>query len=67
MDKMNHRHQIKTTRTVGWTHCVAEGCYCGAAHGGVTHVDTCSCGAERRTESNGRHTARGPWEAREAL
>jgi hypothetical protein len=33
----------------------------GAAHGGVTHVDCCSCGAERRTESNGTHVQRGAW------
>lgn len=32
-----------------------------AAHGGVCIVDTCSCGAERRTNVNGRHVEPGEW------
>jgi len=60
-----HRHRPveSESRTVGWTHCVVPGGCSGAAHGGVVHVDACSCGATRKTERNGRHVGRGPWEA----
>lgn len=35
---------------------------CGpAAHGGVTVVETCSCGARRRINVNGRHVENGTW------
>lgn len=59
-----HRPELSLTHTVGWTACVAKPSrYCsGASHGGVTFVETCSCGATRRTESNGRHVERGAWE-----
>lgn len=56
-----HKHRANTERTVGWTQCIAAGGCSGAAHGGVTHIDTCMCGAERRTESNGRHERSGRW------
>lgn len=58
-----HRPVARLARTVGWTGCVAtRDAYCnGASHGGVTHVDTCHCGATRMTESNGRHSERGAW------
>jgi hypothetical protein len=46
---------------IGWTHCVAGGNCSGAAHGAVTIVETCSCGAKRYTESNGRHSKSGGW------
>jgi len=32
-----------------------------AAHGNVTLVETCRCGAERRTNVNGRHAEQGSW------
>jgi hypothetical protein len=32
------------------------------AYGGVCHIDTCTCGAVRRTNSTGRHSERGPWQ-----
>lgn len=32
-----------------------------AAHGGICRVDVCACGAQRRTNINGRHTERGQW------
>ena len=58
-----HKHKAipSQERTVGWTHCVAGGSCSGASHGGVTFVDYCACGAERKTECNGRHSARGAW------
>lgn len=32
-----------------------------AAHNGVTQIDFCLCGAERRVNINGDQTERGPW------
>ena len=32
------------------------------AHGGICRVDTCSCGAIRRTNINGANYERGTWE-----
>lgn len=63
MTHHTHRAVSSMSRTVAWTHCVARpgvGCS-GAAHGGVTHVDRCRCGAERETEINGLHVVRGAW------
>lgn len=63
---VGHRHRAVRHRTVGWSGCVGRighrsmNCS-GASHGGVVHVDACACGAERRTESNGRHETVGPW------
>jgi len=36
-----------------------------AAHGNVCVIDTCSCGAERRTNRNQGHLERGTWTAPE--
>ncbi len=65
-----HTHRAVPTehRTVGWSHCVAGEPDCGAAHGAVVHVDHCRCGAMRKVETNGRHSASTGWvepEARE--
>lgn len=59
---MAHRHRAHTSR---------DRCYSGpvkepanpAAHGNICVIDTCRCGAERRTNINGRHVERGPWES----
>jgi hypothetical protein len=56
-----HRAVKRKSRIIGWTHCVTGRADCGAAHGGVTHVDNCRCGATRKTESNGRRKASGGW------
>ena len=62
---MAHTHKEISSTTRGWTHCVnGDGCS-GAAHGGVTYREVCSCGAERLVESNGRHRNEGPWLERE--
>ena len=57
---MAHRHQVKTSATYGYNGSVAQP-ENRAAHGGVVHVDTCSCGAVRKTNSNGRHVERSTW------
>jgi hypothetical protein len=63
--KAKHRHRVKTCATVGWNHCVAatrgEKACDGMAHGGVVFIEHCACGAERQTESNGRHENKGAW------
>jgi len=33
-----------------------------AAHGNITAIDYCRCGATKRTNINGRHLERGKWE-----
>jgi hypothetical protein len=32
------------------------------AHGGVTYVETCACGAAKVVNRNGRHAEHGPWD-----
>ena len=57
-----HKHKMKTEVTRAWAYCVNPHSGCsGAAHGAVTRVQTCSCGATRRIEGNGRHATKGQW------
>lgn len=56
-----HRPVPERNRIVGWSHCVAQGGCDGAAHGAVTIIDECSCGALRRVESNGLERASSGW------
>lgn len=61
-----HRHKMKTRKIQVYTGSVTSevtGYYKQnrAAHGGICYVDTCSCGAVRKTNSNGRHEERGRW------
>ena len=58
---MSHRHQVIRTETRPFTGPVAAK-QNPAAHGGVTLVHYCACGATRRTNQNGRHIERGPWQ-----
>ena len=56
----NHRHRPATS---------VDRCYTGpvkqpqnqAAHGNICVIDTCRCGAERRTNVNQNHVERGAW------
>jgi hypothetical protein len=62
----NHTHRIKTSAERGWTGCVtpdkcADMPQCASAHGNIVIVDTCSCGAVRMTEKNGKASNRGQW------
>ena len=58
-----HRHREKTYRIVGYTAPIPGARYNPQAHGGVCIISTCSCGAERRANSNGGPKGRevGPW------
>jgi hypothetical protein len=66
MSKCRHPKKSVTTKTFGWTQCCGDKHCSGAAHGGVTHVETCSaCGAIRKTETNGRYESSRGWQAPE--
>jgi len=60
-----HTHKAKTRRIVGFSHCVcvAPRRCDGRAHGGLTEIARCRCGAERRTNVNQGFRERGEWEA----
>jgi hypothetical protein len=65
---MAHKHKAEQSKDVGWTACVTPD-ECAThpyprqdAHGNITRVDTCSCGAIRKSEINGGRTNYGPWE-----
>lgn len=53
-------HLAVSERTVCYTGSVSRN-ENRAAHGGVCHIETCECGATRRTNSNGRHEEVGEW------
>lgn len=64
------KHVADSTRTEGFSHAVAEvagadGGFASSnnpsAHGGICLVDTCSCGATRRSNVNGKHAEIGVW------
>jgi hypothetical protein len=63
-----HKAQPAKRRTYAWTACVSSN-QCAAqpirqrAHGGVTFVDECRCGATRKTEANGIAKNFGEWQA----
>lgn len=56
-------HEHKTVREVEccFSGPIPSAKYNPAAHGGVCFVETCSCGAERRTNINGMHVEAGKW------
>jgi hypothetical protein len=57
---MPHRHTITTILTRPFVGAVTQRQNV-AAHGCVTEVQTCSCGAVRAVNINGRHVERGSW------
>jgi hypothetical protein len=58
---MAHQHRATETTTRPFAGPVNTRRHNRAAHGNITRIDRCSCGAERRTNINGRHKERGPW------
>jgi len=57
-----HRHKPIKSETYGFTRCVSRNCN-SDSHGGITIVETCECGAKRRTNSTGRgREERSRWE-----
>lgn len=58
-----HRHRPRGESTPrAWQFCVSPYACSGAAHGNVTYVDRCTCGAERWREVNGSHVTRSRWQ-----
>lgn len=53
-------HAARTTVTRGYTGPVSRD-EDRRAHGNVVHIETCRCGAERRTNSNAGYTEVGEW------
>ena len=60
MSSKKHTHRIKTSETRGYTGGVSQRQEPRAA-GGICVVDTCSCGAMRRTNRNQGYQERGAW------
>lgn len=62
---MTNEHQHEAVETMDLPHfgAVAEP-QNRAAHGGITVEETCSCGASRYVNVNGRHREEGPWRIR---
>ena len=55
-----HRAQSKLSIERGFSGPVAQP-QNRNAHGNICRIDTCACGAQRRTNINGFHSERGPW------
>jgi hypothetical protein len=62
--RQTHRHTARTSAVRPFFGGVAR-VENRAAHGNVTRVERCGCGAERRVNINGRHVERGAWVATE--
>lgn len=58
-----HTHRMIRARreTRGFGFCARPERCNPSAHGYVTHVDYCACGATRRTNENGSRYECGPW------
>lgn len=55
-----HRHRAYDFDVYPWR-CATPLACTPAAHGNVTLVDLCRCGATRKTTVNGKHEERGEW------
>jgi len=55
-----HRHRAKSSEDRAFSGPVADP-ENRAAHGNICSVDTCSCGATRSANVNGRHVEQGKW------
>lgn len=67
MTKGKHRHRAKPAlwQIRGFSGPIPGARQNQAAHGNIVEIDTCSCGAVRRTNVNQQHIERGPWELAE--
>lgn len=59
----NHKHKMVRSKQKekGFSGCVAPYACNPSSHGNITIIDTCSCGATRRTNINQNHQERGAW------
>ena len=60
---MRHSHKVERTAVAPYFGCEATTAHrCDVvAHGNIAIVETCACGAVRRTNNNQRRFERGPW------
>ena len=74
MRNKQHQHRARAgakSCIIGWSHCVTPD-ECAAnpqrqsAHGNITEIVTCRCGAVRHTEINNGVANHGPWTVTEA-
>lgn len=61
-----HKHKAADSRDVAFSGPVSIDRENPAAHGNITQIDRCRCGAERRTNINQHHVERGEWSTDEA-
>jgi hypothetical protein len=57
-----HRHQVISWVTVDFSECVAPDQCVPEAHGDITDIARCSCGAVQKTNINRQYREIGPWE-----
>jgi hypothetical protein len=55
-----HRHQVISWVTVGFNGCVAPDQCVPEAHGDITDIAKCSCGAVQKANINGKYREIGP-------
>lgn len=59
-----HDHKMERSRVTPYMGSVARGVARDenrAAHGGITRIETCACGASRLVNANGSHVEAGAW------
>jgi hypothetical protein len=60
-EHVHNVHEAVSTEERPFTECVRPYDCEGAAHGGITLIEACLCGASRRVNVNGHHGESGPW------
>jgi hypothetical protein len=58
----NHQHQVISWVTVDFSGCVVPDQCVPEAHGDITDIAKCSCGAVQKTNINGEYREIGLWE-----
>jgi hypothetical protein len=62
MNHATHAHTVRRWRTQSFQDCVAPERCTPAAHGHVTDIIECFCGATRQINVNGPYREIGPWQ-----
>jgi hypothetical protein len=60
-----HQHRVISWVTVNFSSCVAPDRCVPEAHGDITDIAKCSCGAVQRTNINREYREIGPWEEKD--
>jgi hypothetical protein len=59
---IDHKHPGIIWRTIDFSGCVAPDQCVPEAHGDITDIAKCSCGAAQKTNINREYSEIGPWE-----